>query len=362
MAFSITQFGRVEFDPMSVPQGTDGRDADAGESFAGALERAVARDERAAGPSERSRSFGSDPHPESAPETQAPQPGASPDAPADGTPAPETVAAQAANQRTDRADPNTIDEEGTSASRETAGKGAGVSSSSTSSSTGDASAKGPTVLDALGRGPAAPVGMTQVVASDSAVTGATAVSFAATRSTGANQSVTASFGVDDAAPKSNTPTKTQAPVGYRTINPQTLQLAEQARDSVIRQIAMRLNSEGGEMRVLVDPPELGELEMKMVVEGDTMRLSITAERPEVALMLQKHLAELRNALAQQGTTITEAEVHTRDPHAERGDRSGRDGQTNDDGTSGNASQDDAANSENRAPRGYFTADGFDLWI
>lgn len=106
--------------------------------------------------------------------------------------------------------------------------------------------------------------------------------------------------------------------GYRTLSPQTLQLAEAARDSVFRQIALRLGDEGSELRVLLDPPELGEVDLHLVVEkGGALRLSIGAERPELLLTLDKYLHELRQSLAAAGLDVAHAEVHARERGQQR---------------------------------------------
>ena len=90
-----------------------------------------------------------------------------------------------------------------------------------------------------------------------------------------------------------------------------LQTAEQAKDSIFKQIHLRLTQGGGEMMVRLDPPELGKLDMNLVVErGAVVRLTIHAERAEVLMMLDKHMQELKQTLTEQGFDMGGAEVRT----------------------------------------------------
>lgn len=98
--------------------------------------------------------------------------------------------------------------------------------------------------------------------------------------------------------------------GYRSLQPGTLRLAEQARDSVFRQVALRVMDGGSQLRVLMDPPELGHLDLRMSIDkSGLMRLSIGAERPEMVLMLDKHMHELRQSLSSHGLSLAQTDVH-----------------------------------------------------
>ena len=140
----------------------------------------------------------------------------------------------------------------------------------------------------------------------------------------------------------------------------TLRAAEAARNSVIKQIAIRLNGERSDMRVQLDPPELGRLDIRLVVEkGAVLQLNIAAERPEVAMMLDKHMSELRQVLADQGLDLSKAEVHTGlFDQKEHGWGSGS--------HSGRGAAADANNEFENAPRGrhvgYMTAEGLDFFV
>ena len=153
--------------------------------------------------------------------------------------------------------------------------------------------------------------------------------------------------------------RSTAPAGYRTVNAAMLKAAEAARDSVIKQIALKLGPDGGEMRVLLDPPELGRLQIRMVVEkGAVLQLSIAAERPEVLMMLDKHMPELRHVLSDQGLDLSGAEVHTSLFENREHDDSSRP----DSGESNRQANDEFETTPSLRRGGYLTAEGLDFWV
>jgi flagellar hook-length control protein FliK len=147
-------------------------------------------------------------------------------------------------------------------------------------------------------------------------------------------------------------------LGYRTHSPQALHLAEQARDSVFKQILLRVEGGGAEMRMLLDPPELGELDLRLVVDkGGSLKLSIAAERPELAWMLDKHMHELRSALAAHGLTLAQADVQTQERPGQRSalSRAAL--------PAGSGLEPDAAAEAARPARaGFWSEAGFDFWV
>jgi hypothetical protein len=99
---------------------------------------------------------------------------------------------------------------------------------------------------------------------------------------------------------------------YRTDSTAQAQLLDQARDSVFKQILMQLTGDGGEVRMRLQPPELGELDLRMVVEhGNQLSLTIAAEREDLQQLLEQHLDELKHTLQQAGLEVTSAHVQTR---------------------------------------------------
>ena len=156
----------------------------------------------------------------------------------------------------------------------------------------------------------------------------------------------------------NAPKAQRAQTGYATKSAQSMQLLEQARDSVFKQILMKLTNDGGEMRMRLSPPDLGQLDLRMTVEGgNKLTLLIGAERSDMAQLLQRHIEELKGTLQENGLEVTGAEVQTRDDFERQQNASDADsGATTD-------AQDDFAEDAATAPRnrGYITAEGLDFW-
>ena len=134
------------------------------------------------------------------------------------------------------------------------------------------------------------------------------------------------------------------------------QMLEQARDSVFKQILMKLNSEGGEVRMRLEPPDLGQLDLRMTVEGgNKLSLQISADRQDINQLLQRHLDELKQTLQASGLEITGAEVQTRSEFDSQ--------QAQRDASNGEVAANDIPDSTESAPRtrGYITAEGLDFW-
>ena len=110
-----------------------------------------------------------------------------------------------------------------------------------------------------------------------------------------------------------------------------------------------------------NPPELGRLNLQMVVEkGAVLQLSIAAERPEVLMMLDKHMSELRQMLTQQGLDMSGADVHTSLFEHRDGDGSQADAGDGGRGTDNDKLEAEAPSHLRRA--GYVTAEGLDFWV
>jgi flagellar hook-length control protein FliK len=150
----------------------------------------------------------------------------------------------------------------------------------------------------------------------------------------------------------------RAQSGYRTLNKSAIQMVEAARDSIFRQVALRVNGGGGEMRLLLDPPGLGQLDLRVIVDkAGNVQLSMIAERPELALVLDKHMAELKQTLHSQGLTVAHAEVRARNeqtPNRGNGDEHSSSGEPSDEPQEWNGP------ALRRA--GYITAEGLDFWV
>lgn len=335
--------GTVELDPMRVPAPaamTSGRDT----SFENVLQEAVdgatqaeVEPEPAAAPAEEA------PAEEPVVEDEAAEEQAEryeqPASGADHDTAQNAIAQPAATT----ADATETIRRGESARQETAGKG--TDSPRTSTRTAEP------LLAAFVVHGATPQPNGPVVAAGQAgvqgVTGAKATGDGPTR------------GIDAAWQRANTPSRAAAvAAGYRTgTTVAQAQQLEDARDSVFKQILMKLNPGGGEMHMRLDPPELGELDLHMVVEnGNRLSLSIAAERQDMTQLLQRHLDELKQTLQAAGLEVADAQVHQREPGS-RGQRQAPERQSRGD-------SDDGAAARQHLPRrgGYVTAEGLDFWV
>ncbi len=173
---------------------------------------------------------------------------------------------------------------------------------------------------------------------------------------GTGQPMTRAAGPDAQLP--TTPPRSQAvTAGYRTNNAASTQLLEQARDSVFKQILLKLNDDGGEMRMRLSPPELGELDLRLsVTAGNRLHLAISAERDDMAHLLQQHLDELTSSLQSAGLDVAGAHVEARSEGSRRNLH---------DADFGGASTEDQREITNVGqPRmgGWVTAEGLDYWV
>ena len=86
------------------------------------------------------------------------------------------------------------------------------------------------------------------------------------------------------------------------------EISQTQRDSIIRRVALALSEGGGEMRVQLQPHELGHVAMRLKLEGRSLRLELRAERHEVSEVLGRDLDSLRHALQEQGLDVEHFDV------------------------------------------------------
>lgn len=340
----ITQYGRVELDPMRVPQAASMRSGldDTFQSRLQAAQRAVEPPSRPAEPRAKAKA--------AAEAADAP---ARPEAPAEPAAAPPPAPEPAAGHEPDPSNPTPMATDvaidvtdhhtrgGEAERRIEAGKG------STSSL-------------AFTAAPSLPAVAATAVAKAAPLTPAGFAPMAAAAATGSSQTSVANAArtLLDAAAAQKAALPRSEVNGYRTLNAQSVNLLEQARDSVFKQIMLKLTGDGGEMRMRLEPPDLGELDLHMVVEkGGSLRLSIGAERQDVQLLLQRHLDELKQTLQQNGFAIAHAEVRTHsDASGRRGANAGL-GYTFD-----TAPGDDSKVAGGNQHVNYINAQGLDFWV
>jgi flagellar hook-length control protein FliK len=74
-------------------------------------------------------------------------------------------------------------------------------------------------------------------------------------------------------------------------------------DQVVTSVRSIRTDDRTEMRIRLNPPHLGELQIRVVHEGDALRVQLTAENGLARDLLEARMPELRNALAEiRGTT------------------------------------------------------------
>lgn len=63
------------------------------------------------------------------------------------------------------------------------------------------------------------------------------------------------------------------------------------------------NAQEGEFVATLEPKDLGQLGVRVVLREGALRVSLAAERPEAAQLIQHHLPELRHSLEEQGLRL-----------------------------------------------------------
>ena len=77
-------------------------------------------------------------------------------------------------------------------------------------------------------------------------------------------------------------------------------LAQSASQQIVNASAQLQAEPGGPIDIALDPPELGRVRLSLVEVNGAMTVSITAERPETADLIRRHLALLADEFARQG--------------------------------------------------------------
>ena len=111
-----------------------------------------------------------------------------------------------------------------------------------------------------------------------------------------------------AASTNTRPTATTA--GYRSTGNQQLELLQQARESVFKQLALTLNKQGtGRMRLWLEPRELGRIDVQLSVSaGNVAKLWIRTEHADLGAMLDQHREGLLDAVREAGFDVQEGEI------------------------------------------------------
>jgi hypothetical protein len=81
-------------------------------------------------------------------------------------------------------------------------------------------------------------------------------------------------------------------------------------DAVIDEIKGRIHLGAGEAILQVDAPELGRLQIDIVLDGDQLSARILTESTEARLVVEDHLGELRRALDDSGLRLVDVQVRS----------------------------------------------------
>lgn len=81
-----------------------------------------------------------------------------------------------------------------------------------------------------------------------------------------------------------------------------------APEQVVEAVIERAEDGGGEVSIRLDPPELGEVLIRVTTDGDSVRVHIQAERPEAAQLLRNAASVLESLLSERGLDLSDVFV------------------------------------------------------
>lgn len=81
-------------------------------------------------------------------------------------------------------------------------------------------------------------------------------------------------------------------------------------DSLIKKIALKSTESGGDLRVLLEPRELGAVALRLQLDGKTLRLEMTAENRDTAAVLERESARIVDELAALGLEVEDVDIET----------------------------------------------------
>jgi|GEM_PF-5233348 flagellar hook-length control protein FliK len=84
------------------------------------------------------------------------------------------------------------------------------------------------------------------------------------------------------------------------------------RQYAVEEVRMHLSAARPEVSIILDPPALGEVHVRLVVQQGAVKAEIRAEHGDVADSLRAEIVTLRNALEDAGLAVADVQVKTRD--------------------------------------------------
>ena len=87
-------------------------------------------------------------------------------------------------------------------------------------------------------------------------------------------------------------------------------------DQTIEHLSLHARGDSSVVTVKLHPEELGELSIRMMMEGDQLKLQIQAQNQQVREILEQNFPKLRTAMENQGLTVEDFQVNLGDSRAD----------------------------------------------
>ena len=126
----------------------------------------------------------------------------------------------------------------------------------------------------------------------------------------------------ESAPVAKAPAQTQ-----NTSAAQQAEFAEANHSQIVSEIQGKLLPDGGAMNLRLNPPELGEMHVRVEVRDGVISASFSAEKDQTAKLLSHSLGDLKSSLEAQGITVEKLHV-TQTPKDSQSTSSQNNGQGN----------------------------------
>ena len=95
-------------------------------------------------------------------------------------------------------------------------------------------------------------------------------------------------------------------------------MSPQPTQQVAQAVIEQLLPDGGQVTVRLDPPELGEVTIRLTISSDRVSLEAVVERPEALAILREHQDALGRLLAERGLELADVFVGLQQGHARGG--------------------------------------------
>ena len=92
--------------------------------------------------------------------------------------------------------------------------------------------------------------------------------------------------------------------------------AEDIVSQVAREIKQSLAGDGGRIKVTLNPPSLGAVDMDVMVRNNRVQITLVADNKDVQQTLNNHIDQLKGSLQTQGLTIDRCDVLMQNKHDE----------------------------------------------